>query len=57
MIPILEPSPMRALTIGIPAAINEPNVINKMINAVTIPTNSELPPGSEPPLPPCACSI
>ena len=47
MIPTLEPSPMSALTIGIPAAINESNVISRMMKAVTIPTSSEEPPTSE----------
>ena len=44
MIPTLEPSQMSALTIGIPAAINESNVISRMMKAVTIPTSSEEPP-------------
>ena len=47
IIPTLELKPIIALTIGIPAAISEPNVISKMINAVTIPTISDVPPTSE----------
>ena len=47
MIPTLEPKPMIALIIGIPAAISEPKVISKITNATMIPTISDVPPGSE----------
>ena len=46
MIPTLVPRPINALTIGIPAAMIEPNVMSKIMKAAMIPTISEVPPTS-----------
>ena len=44
MIPTPVPKPSKALMIGIPAAINDPNVIRSTTNATITPINSEEPP-------------